>query len=271
MGTKVNKLSRTDFLGRLNDLWNQTLETSKEHNPPFDLQITKETGTKETGTKETGTKETGAKETGAKETGAKETGLTFPDIRDREAALERLWIHYEQLCQWNTRLSLIGPGTADEVVERHYWESVLGTCFLKSTDRMLVDIGSGGGFPGFVLSALVPSLQCVLVEPREKKWAFLKSAVRKAGLLSCRALNARVEFPFSESLDLPDALDIVTSRALFLPRDVLAGLFDLYPDLRVLLWIGKEDVELPTSSKVNRSISLPGSDHRQIIEVVGLG
>ena len=181
---------------------------------------------------------------------------------------ERLWIHYELLTQWNPRLSLVGPGTGVEVIERHYWESMLGLKLMMPSDKYLMDIGSGGGFPGFVLAASNPELSVTLVEPREKKWSFLRSAIRKTDLLSCTALNARVEFPLSHSIDPASEIDVVTSRALTLPIEVLDAFLDDYPHVRILLWVGLEDIALPKQARIHRSIRLPGSDHRKIIEIV---
>lgn len=181
--------------------------------------------------------------------------------------LDALWIHYSELCRWNQRLSLIGPGTGSEVVRRHYWESLEGLEFLTSKDRQLIDIGSGGGFPGWVMSAACPDLSVTLVEPREKKWVFLQAAIRKAGLLSCRALNARVEIPLPRSLELPETLDVVTSRALAIPAGTLKRIGDCAPLARFLFWIGKEEIDLPEGFETTREKRLPGSDYRRIIEV----
>ena len=182
--------------------------------------------------------------------------------------IECLWCHYQELFKWNPRLSLVGPGTSDEVVRRHYWESLAGLDLLNREDRYLVDVGSGGGFPGWVLSAVRPDISVRLVEPREKKWVFLKTTTRKAGLLSCEVLNARVEVPLPRSLDASIPIDVITSRALTLPVDVIDAFFEQYPKLRILLWVGKEDVELPSRAEICRERKLLGGDHRRIIEVV---
>lgn len=180
--------------------------------------------------------------------------------------LEKLFVHHVELCRWNPRLSLIGPGTEVEVVQRHYWESLLGICFLGESDTLVVDAGSGGGFPGWVMAAARPDLEVRLLEPKEKKWVFLRTACRKAKLLSCIPLNARVENPLSNELTT-QSIDVVTSRALALPTDVLGALFEYHPRLRALLWVGREEIELPKGVSISRFKSLPGSQFRRIIEV----
>lgn len=204
---------------------------------------------------------------GSEEPGAKDAELGKPSF-DLESSLPKLWTHYEELCLWNPRLSLIGPGTSEDVFVRHYVESLIGSLFLTGTERRLVDIGSGGGFPGLILSSAWPRLECVLVEPREKKWAFLRSVIRKADLLSCHVLNARVEVPLSQTFEDSEIIDVVTSRALSLPQDLLAELLMTFPGVKLLLWVGKEGVSLPPVAHVRRAVTMPDSDHRQIIEVV---
>lgn len=196
-----------------------------------------------------------------------ETDSKQPSV-DFESCFQKLWIHFEELRVWNPKLSLIGPGTSSEVVERHYGESLVAASLFDGSEKRLLDIGSGGGFPGLILSAAFPELECVLVEPRQKKWAFLRSVIRKADLLSCRVLNARVEIPLSQSLDVFEDLDVITSRALSLPHELLAELLSTFPNVRLLLWVGKEEVELPSSARVCRRIDLAGSDHRHIVEIV---
>jgi 16S rRNA (guanine527-N7)-methyltransferase len=68
-------------------------------------------------------------------------------------AQEALWMHFQELRRWNPTVSLIGPGTALEVVERHYGEALAGLGLLPLDARTLLDVGSGAGFPGFVLAA----------------------------------------------------------------------------------------------------------------------
>lgn len=181
--------------------------------------------------------------------------------------VDALWVHYSELCRWNQRLSLIGPGTEKEVIQRHYLESLEGIDFLNASERYLMDVGSGGGFPGWVLAAACPWMQVTLVEPRERKWVFLQAGIRKAGLLSCKALNARVEIPLPRSLELPETLDVVTSRALVIPAAILEAIGNHSPQVRFLLWIGKEEIDLPEGYGVTRVKRLPGSDHRRIVEI----
>jgi len=183
------------------------------------------------------------------------------DVR-AEAAL---YMHYQELSQWNQRLSLIGPGTAGEIVERHYGEALAALSLVPSTAQRGLDIGSGAGFPGLVIAAARPNLKMTLAEARERKWAFLAAAARRASL-PCRCLNVRVGAPLPAGL--PERLDVVTARALKLGPDVLAALAErLGAGGRILLWVGEEDPELPPELSPSGSIKLAGSRTRRILQL----
>jgi 16S rRNA (guanine527-N7)-methyltransferase len=181
------------------------------------------------------------------------------------SALEALHSHYLELSRWNARLNLVGPGTADQIVERHYAESLLALPLLPALSGCLVDLGSGAGFPGFVLAACRPDLHLTLVESRERKIAFLEAAARRAGL-PCRCLNVRVRLPLP--VGLPERIDSVTSRALRLDRPLLAALAArLSADGALLLWTAEKRPELPPELVVGDSVSLGGGTSMQILQL----
>jgi 16S rRNA (guanine(527)-N(7))-methyltransferase RsmG len=176
-----------------------------------------------------------------------------------------LYAHYQELSRWNQRLSLVGPGTAGEIVERHYGEALAALPLVPRSARCGLDIGSGAGFPGLVLAAARPDLTMALAEARERKWAFLAAAARRASL-PCRCLNVRVGAPLPAGL--PERLDVVTARALKLGPEVLAALAErLEVDGRVLLWVGEENPELPPELSPSGSIKLAGSRIRRILQL----
>ena len=181
-----------------------------------------------------------------------------------DEAVNALFAHYEELRSWNPRLSLIGPGTTDDAVERHYAESLAGRELLRSSDRRLVDLGSGAGFPGLPLAAAVPSLEVWLVEPRNRKWAFLRSSAAVAGL-SCHCLDARIDRALPA--DFPDRVDVLTVRALKMEPEGWAAVAGcLKRGGRLLRWGSSEPPEEMDGWKVGRQLRLPGRD-RWVLEL----
>jgi len=182
-----------------------------------------------------------------------------------EGTVEALFAHYQELSLWNQRLSLVGPGTAGQVVARHYGESLAALPLVSPEARVGLDLGSGAGFPGFVLAAARPGLAMTFVEAREKKWAFLLAASRRASLPST-ALNVRVGAPLPAGL--PARLDLITSRALKLPSEMLEALAErLSASGCFLLWVGDEDPGIPPALVADGSIRLPGSERRRILRL----
>lgn len=181
------------------------------------------------------------------------------------ASLGALYAHYTELTRWNERLGLIGPGTEHEVMVRHYGEALAALQLIPESARTAVDLGSGAGFPGFVLAAARPGLAMTLVEARERKWSFLVTAARKAAL-PCHCLNARVANPLPTGL--PEHIDLVTVRALKLETDVLSALARrLTPQGSVLVWAGGSDPEVPPELSPHVSLRLAGGDRRRIVQL----
>lgn len=179
------------------------------------------------------------------------------------AAVDALFAFYEELARWNQKVNLIGPGTAGEILERHFGESLAALPLIPEGALVGLDLGSGAGFPGLVLAAARPELEMTLVEAREKKWAFLLAAARRASLPS-RCLNARVQVPLPAGL--PESLEVITSRALRLDPKTWGALASrLETGGRVLLWAGGTDPDLPAELIPCGSIQLEGSERRRIL------
>lgn len=175
-----------------------------------------------------------------------------------------LYAHYEELRRWNRSLALIGPGTVGEVLDRHYGESLAALELIPERNAEILDLGSGAGFPGFVLAAALPECRVTMVEARQKKWAFLEKAAQRAAL-SCRCLNARVTASLPGGL--PGTIDLITARAIKLPADVLSRLAErMSPEGRMLLWAGEGVPEAPRGWESSAEVPLIGSQRRRIVE-----
>jgi 16S rRNA (guanine527-N7)-methyltransferase len=128
---------------------------------------------------------------------------------------ERLAAYLDQVAAWSPRVNLTGARSAEERA-RILVEPVLGAASFVA--GRLLDIGSGNGSPGLVLALLRPELSVTLLEPRLKRWAFLRDAARAVGRSQLEVLRARHD----EYAGPPAAT--VTVRALALAPDDLAPL-----------------------------------------------
>ncbi|HKY19417.1 MAG TPA: 16S rRNA (guanine(527)-N(7))-methyltransferase RsmG [Rhizomicrobium sp.] len=126
--------------------------------------------------------------------------------------LSRLKAYADLLTDWNARHNLVAKSTLPDLWHRHIWDSAQLVSLVPAQARTLADLGSGAGFPGLVLAALLPSVSVTLHEATTKKCAFLQAAAARMGL-AVTVRNARIE-------DLPPyPFDVVTARALApLPR-----------------------------------------------------
>ncbi len=119
--------------------------------------------------------------------------------------LARCQIYVDFLVRWQAKINLIGPATTDTIWRRHMWDSAQLRPHIPSNSTVLVDLGSGAGFPGFVL-ALLGLPQVTLIDSDSRKCAFLREAARLTETNVC-IINARIE-----NLTGPCA-DVVTARA----------------------------------------------------------
>ncbi len=121
--------------------------------------------------------------------------------------LARLKAYADILVDWNARHNLVAKSTLPDLWWRHFWDSAQLAPLVPRTAHTLADLGSGAGFPGLVLAAMLPGLAVTLHEATTKKCAFLRLAAERMDV-SVTIQNARLE-------DLaPGHFDVVTARAL---------------------------------------------------------
>jgi 16S rRNA (guanine527-N7)-methyltransferase len=157
--------------------------------------------------------------------------------------LARLRCYADVLAHWQQRMNLVSRSSLDDLWHRHMLDSAQLKTHLREPDKIILDLGSGAGFPGLVLGILTPG-PVHLVESHRRKCAFLKEAARETGA-NVVIHNARIE-----QLE-PFAADVVTARALAPLKNLLtyAAPF-LAENSRCLLLKGaKVEQELTESRK----------------------
>ena len=119
--------------------------------------------------------------------------------------------------RWAERINLTAHRSAEAVARRLVVDALALGCTLPvERPRSLADLGSGAGFPGLPLAILWPSCQVTLVESRERKHHFQRTAIRALGLSNARALRGR-----AEALDATPH-QVVVAQAMAEPAQVLA-------------------------------------------------
>jgi 16S rRNA (guanine527-N7)-methyltransferase len=109
------------------------------------------------------------------------------------AMVEQLKTYAQLLMKWNEVMNLTAIKSEPEIVEKHFFDSLLPAKVFNFHSKSLVDIGSGAGFPGFVLAIVFPDCSVSLVDATKKKFEFLQDVKDKLGLKNVTFINARVE------------------------------------------------------------------------------
>jgi len=148
--------------------------------------------------------------------------------------LARLNLYESELRRWQARINLVAPASLPNVWHRHFADSAQLLPLIPPNTRTLVDLGSGGGFPGLVLAILLAGeaeaagrdpLGVTLVESDQRKCAFLREVARRAGV-AVDILSIRIENPETQ-VKLP-RVGVVTARALAPLDRLLALAFPLF-------------------------------------------
>lgn len=129
------------------------------------------------------------------------------DLPDDQPFLQKQLLQYiALLVKWNSTHNLTAVKTPEAMITRHLLDSLSVLPHISGPN--VVDVGSGGGFPGIPIALARPEWQITLVESNSKKAAFLKQAALELNIPNARVLHQRVE-----KIDLQEEIDTVISRA----------------------------------------------------------
>ena len=153
--------------------------------------------------------------------------------------LQQLATHFSLLLKWNEKINLTSIRKPEEIATRHFEESLFLTKLLPAPQSLMVDVGSGAGFPGLPLKIVWPDVATVLLEPNHKKATFLKEVVRGCGLAGVDVQTERLESVARG--DLAGRAALVTMRAVKPSRELLADLKRLVaPAGQVALFVSEQ-------------------------------
>jgi 16S rRNA (guanine527-N7)-methyltransferase len=104
--------------------------------------------------------------------------LLAPYLDPPPNILPQLSIYLDLLLKWNARTNLTAIRNPEEIVRRHFGESLFAARHLAPGTKTLLDFGSGAGFPGLPIALLRPDIHVTLAESQNKKATFLREAIR---------------------------------------------------------------------------------------------
>jgi 16S rRNA (guanine527-N7)-methyltransferase len=120
--------------------------------------------------------------------------------------------HAQELLRWNAVTNLTAITDAEAIARDHFLDS-LAPAGLIARGSDLLDVGTGGGFPGLPLHIVIPDLRTTLLEAVRKKASFLRHVVRKLGLKRIQVVHARVE-DLARQPEHARRYDVILSRAV---------------------------------------------------------
>lgn len=121
---------------------------------------------------------------------------------------------YELLIEWNKVMNLTGITEYEEVVLKHYIDSIIVTKYFDfSNISRVIDVGTGAGFPGIPLKILLPDVQFDLLDSLNKRINFLNTVIDECDLSGINAVHARAE-DYARNKENREAYDLCVSRAV---------------------------------------------------------
>ena len=202
---------------------------------------------------------------------ARIAALLEPFVAPVSAELaSQLQIYLDLLLRWNARINLTAVRDSEQIVTRHFGESLFAARVLRNAGAFslsagtLADVGSGAGFPGLPIKLFVPEIHLTLIESQNKKATFLREAIRAMGLKDAEVFCGRSE-------SWKQIANVVTLRAVEKFEIALGGISNLLaPGGTVGLLIGARQVSvaqgsLGSSWNFSKPIPIPLGNERVLL------
>jgi len=128
--------------------------------------------------------------------------------------LEKFRTYKTLLKEWNEKINITAIKDDDEIDIKHFLDSLTIFKTDKITEgKSVIDIGTGGGFPGVPIKIVEDSLEVVLLDSLNKRLKFLDEVIKELGLKNIRTMHERAE-DLGNNMDYREKFDIAVSRAV---------------------------------------------------------
>ncbi|MFH2144244.1 MAG: 16S rRNA (guanine(527)-N(7))-methyltransferase RsmG [Bacteroidota bacterium] len=145
----------------------------------------------------------------------------FPHISEEQ--IYKLKSFHKYSSEWNNKINLISRKDIDFFEERHLLHSLsVAGIFNFTAKTSIIDVGTGGGFPGIPLAIFFPEVEFTLVDSIRKKIIAVDDIINKLNLINCKTLNCRIE-QINKKYDFVIARAVTSFPAFFtLTKNLIA-------------------------------------------------
>lgn len=147
-------------------------------------------------------------------------GAAELDVIISESQVQLMALHCKELLEWNRITNLTSITDPEEIAVKHVIDSLATANMIKNQAR-IIDIGTGGGFPGIPLKIARNDIDVLLLDSSRKKISFLKQVIIKTGLKGIKAVHSRAE-DLSKENEMSGAFDIAICRAFSSLENILS-------------------------------------------------
>lgn len=119
-------------------------------------------------------------------------GVAPFDLCITKEQIRLFYFHALELIEWSRKINLTAIKEPIEIAIKHFVDSIAPLPYLTPMKKVL-DVGSGGGFPGIPLKVIHPDIELTLVDAVRKKTSFMQHVIRKLKLNRAKAVHSRVE------------------------------------------------------------------------------
>lgn len=127
--------------------------------------------------------------------------------------LEQFEIYYQSLMEKNKVMNLTAITDMEEVVKKHFVDSIVLLNYISLDGLSVIDVGTGAGFPGIPLAIMCPNANFMLLDSLNKRLLFIDETIQKCGLLNVTTLHSRAE-DGGRNPDFREKYDLCVSRAV---------------------------------------------------------